>query len=267
MSAEIIAVAMNKGGVGKTSLISNLVGAMTKKLDAKILVIDLDGQGNLGISFGLVPEIIENTIYDVFVGNNTIKEVTVKINDNLDILPANSDMSFIDFDILPNLDKFSDPFSLLKTAIADVVDDYDFIFIDTPPAMGLVVGNALVSATQVIIPYVPEVYAVNGLIRIQKAIIDFKASHNPSLKISGVIGMMVDARTTLHNNMLEQARAHCAFNQIKVFNTIIPRSIRFASSALKGKPATWSEKENHLVSSYYEFLDELIEGGTLNGKG
>lgn len=265
MSAEIIAITMNKGGVGKTSLISNLVGAISKREKARSLLIDLDGQGNLGISFGLVPENIENTIYDVLIGTKTIKEVTIPIKKNLDIVPANSDMSFIEFDILPNLHKFEKPFELLSNSIKEIADDYDYIFIDTPPAMGLIVGNALVASDQVIIPYVPEVYAVNGLIRIHNVITDFKNSYNPNLTISGIAGMMVDLRTTLHQDMLQQAKAHCAENDIVMFDTIIPRSIRFATSALYGKPATWLNKDNHLVAAYFELLEELKEKGVLNG--
>lgn len=265
MSAEIISITMNKGGVGKTSLISNLVGAFSKKDNKKILIIDLDGQGNQGISFGLVPEDLNDTIYDVLIGTKSIPDVKIKINNNLDIVPANSDMSFIEFDILPNLHKFEKPFELLTNSLKEVKDNYDYIFIDTPPAMGLIVGNALVASDQVIIPYVPEVYAVNGLIRIHDVITDFKNSYNPSLVISGIIGMMVDLRTTLHQDMLQQAKVHCSQNDIVMFDTVIPRSIRFASSALYGKPATWTNKENHLVAAYYEFLDELKEKGVLHG--
>lgn len=264
MSAEVISVTMNKGGVGKTSFISNLVGAITKETDKKVLIIELEDQGNQSISFGLSPEHIEKTIYDSLIGDIPLKECAIKINDTLDIVPANSDMSFIEFQILPNLAKYSQPFHLLKKLIDEVVDDYDFIFIDSPPAMGLIVGNALVAANQIIIPFVPEMFAVNGLLRVNNEIINFRNDHNPKLKVAGVVGMMVDSRTTLHSGMLQQARVYCHENDIHMFETVIPRSIRFANSAVDGKPATWTDQSNHLVSSYYEILDELIERGVLH---
>lgn len=268
---KVISTAINKGGVGKTTLISNIVGSLsitqnkTSKKFPKILVIDTDGQGNLGISFNIVPENIENTLYDVLLGSIPIKDTIIPINKNIDLIPSNSDMSFIEFDILPKLSTFKEPFKLLKNALDPIVDDYDYVFIDTPPAMGLVVGNVLTASSDIIIPYVPEVFAVNGLIRIQSSIQDFAKSFNPHLSIIGVIGMMVDSRTTLHQDMLQQARAHCYENGYYMFDTIIPRSIRFASSNRKGVPAVWSDKKNHLVDSYFDFLKELHERGVLHG--
>lgn len=261
---KVISITINKGGVGKTSLVSNLVGALTKKYNKKVLIIDSDGQGNLGISFGLQPETIQNTIYDVFVGKSTIEECICEINDNLDIVPANTDMSFIEFDILPNLHKYKKPFHILKDALNELNESYDYIFIDTPPAMGLIVGNVLTASSDVLIPYVPEMFAVNGLIRINNAIKDFAESYNNDLNVIGVVGMMIDSRTTLHQNMLQQARAYCHENNIHMFDTVIPRSIRFASSNLHGKPAVWKDS-NHLIDSYFELLDELIEKGDING--
>src|SRR5699024_5102808 len=151
-------------------------------------------------------------IYDVLLGNVDAKDTIISIKKDLDIIPANNDMSFIEFDILPHFKKFDNPFYLLKNSISPIISDYDYIFIYSPPAMGLVVRNALVASTDVIIPYVPEVFAVNGLIRIYKAIKDFTHSHNNNLNIIGIVGMMVDSRTTLHQTMLQQARVHCFQN-------------------------------------------------------
>src|SRR5699024_9025407 len=284
---KIISTAINKGGVGKTTLISNIVGSLSPKKETissklislvsgfvsnfssnnndksdkfpKILVIDTDGQVNLG------PENIENTLYDVLVGSIPINDAIIPINENIDMIPSNSDMSFIEFDILPKLSTYKEPFKLLKNALDPIKDDYDYIFIDTPPAMGLIVGNVLCTSTDVIIPYVPEVFAVNGLIRIQSSIEEFSESFNPNLNIAGVIGMMVDSRTTLHQDMLQQARTHCFEQNIHMFNTVIPKSIRFANSNRHGIPAVWSNEKNHLIDSYFDFLDELINRGVING--
>lgn len=266
MPAEVICVAMYKGGVGKTSLISNLAGAITTKLKKKVLIVDLDGQGNLGLSFGLFPENLHPSIYNVLLNESTLKKATYRINKHLHIIPANSDMNFVEFEILPKLHEYPSPFELLKNSLKEVINDYDYIFLDTPPSLGLIVGNALVASDKVVIPYVPEVFAVNGLIRIYKEITDFKNVHNPKLKVAGIVGMMTDLRTTLHQDMLQQARIHCYENNIPMFDTVIPRSIRFSTSNVIGKPAVWikSNKDSHLVNTYFELLNEIIERDVIN---
>lgn len=257
--AEIYAISMNKGGVGKTSLVSNLAGAITKNLKKRVLIIDTDGQGNTGIAFGLKPQEFENTVYDVFLGESSVEKAIVSINEYLDVLPANNDMNFLEFDILPKIQQYEKPFNLLKRALEEVKDSYDLIFIDTPPSMGLVAGNVLAAADKVIIPFVPEMFAVSGLIRVIEAIEDFKAKENPTLEVAGIVGMMVDSRTTLHSEMLQQARRYCVENDLTLYETIIPKSIRFANStAYEGKPATWTDYNNSIVAAYFELMKEVI---------
>ncbi|MCP3765054.1 ParA family protein [Domibacillus sp. A3M-37] len=260
--AEIYAVSTNKGGAGKTSLVTNLAGAIVKQSDKKVLIIDTDGQGNTSIAFGLSPHEIEDTIYDVLLGIKEAKDVIIEVTEQLHVLPSNNDMNFLEFDILPNLQKYSDPFNLLKKAINSVRDEYDYIFLDTPPSMGLVAGNVLAVSDQVIIPFVPEMFAVSGLVRVIQAIEDFKGKVNPSLKVAGIVGMMVDSRTTLHSQMLQQARRYCLENDLVLYETIVPKSIRFANStAYEGKPATWTDANNQIVSSYFELMKEVFEYG------
>ncbi|WP_409276412.1 ParA family protein (plasmid) [Neobacillus sp. SCS-31] len=257
--SEVYAISMNKGGVGKTSLVTNLAGAITRVLKKKVLIIDTDGQGNTSIAFGLKPDAFENTVYDVLLGEKDPKEAIVKVNELLDILPSNNDMNFLEFDILPNIQQYRQPFALLKNALAGIRDSYDYIFIDTPPSMGLVAGNVLAASDKVIIPFVAEMFAVSGLVRVVGAINDFKAKENPSLEVAGIVGMMVDSRTTLHSEMLQQARRYCVENNLLMYETIIPKSIRFANStAYEGKPATWTDYNNPIVSAYYELMKEVI---------
>ncbi|MFZ0447305.1 MAG: ParA family protein [Bacillus sp. (in: firmicutes)] len=258
----IYAISMNKGGVGKTSLVSNLSGTISKKMKKKILIIDTDGQGNSSIAFGLNPSNYENTIYDVLLGHQTAESVIVHIDKYIDIIPANEDMNFLEFDILPDIQKYVNPFHLLKNGIQPISSKYDYIFIDTPPSMGLVAGNVLTAADKVIIPFVPEIFGVKGLIRVVDAINDLKGRENPNLDILGVVGMMVDSRTTLHSEMLQQARKYCLEKGIYMFETIIPKSIRFANStAYKGKPATWTDSNNPIVKAYFELMEEVFEHG------
>lgn len=257
--ADIYAISMNKGGVGKTSLVSNLAGAIGKQTGKKVLIVDTDGQGNTSIAFGLNPNNFENTIYDVLMGSITAEVAIIKTEHNVDILPSNADMDFFDFDVLTNKDDYPKPFFLLKEALADIKDDYDYIFIDTPPSMGLVAGNVLACADKVIIPFVPETFAVQGLIRVVKAINGFKAKDNPDLEIAGVLGMMVQGGTVIHSQMLQQARRYCTENNIHIYETTIPKSIRFANStAYEGKPAVWTDSNNPIVGAYYELLNEVI---------
>lgn len=260
--AKIISVSMNKGGVGKTSLITNLAAAITSNNPkAKVLIIDTDGQGNSAIAFGKNPQEFENNIYHVFIGDAQIQDVRIELTDTLHIVPANDDMNFLEFDILSNTSKYNQPFTLLKQAIQPIKDQYDYIFIDTPPSMGLVAGNVLAVADDVIIPFVPEMFAVQGLIRVIEAVEDFKQKTNPDLKITGIVGMMVDTRTTLHSEMIQKARKYCTGKNLKMFETIIPRSIRFANAtAYEGKPAVWTDKSNSIVAAYFELLGEVLEG-------
>lgn len=259
---EVYAVSMNKGGVGKTSLVSNLAGAISRSEKKKILIIDTDGQGNSSIAFGLNPSEFQDTIFDVLLGQTEMENVIVKIDEYIDIVPANEDMNFFEFDILPGIQKYDQPFHLLRKSMQSVLNNYDYVFIDTPPSMGLVAANVLTAADKVIIPFVPEVFGVKGLIRIVEAINDLKESENPNLDILGVVGMMVDSRTVLHSEMLQQARRYCLEHEIHMFETIIPRSIRFANStAYDGKPATWTSSSNPIIKAYFELMNEVFEYG------
>ena len=259
---EVIAISMNKGGVGKTSLVTNLAGAITKKFNKRVLVIDTDGQGNVSMAFGIKdPNKFDLTIYDVLMRKSKAEDVIIEVSPELHIMPANKDMNFLEFDILPNLKRYGDPFKLLSRVVDSVKDEYDYIFIDTPPSMGLVAGNVLAMADKVIIPFAPETFGVSGLINVIEGVNDFKQEQNTKLKIAGVVGMMVDSRTILHSELLKQARQYCYKNNINMFDTVIPKSIRFANAtAFDGKPATWTDLNNPIVSCYYELLDEVIKG-------
>jgi chromosome partitioning protein len=247
---------------GKTSLVTNLSGAIERESNKKILIIDTDGQGNASIAFGLNPHEYKDTLYDVLVGEKRLKDIIIEIEDNIHIAPSNNDMNFLEFDILPDIQQYNKPFELLRKAIEDVKDDYDYIFIDTPPSMGLVAGNVLSVADKVIIPFAPEMFAVTGLIRVVEAINEFKNKENPSLEIEGVVGMMVDGRTKLHSEMLEQAKGYCMSKDIKMYETLIPKSIRFANSfAYEQKPATMTDYRNYLVKSYFSLAEEMISNG------
>ncbi|MGP6151680.1 ParA family protein [Priestia flexa] len=260
--AKVIAVSTNKGGVLKSSIVSNLAGVLSKE-GKKVLIIDTDNQGNASISFGENPDNFELTLYDVLLEGIEPKKAIVNVHKNIDILPSNDDMGFFEFDVISQLDKFKKPLSLLKNAIQKIEKKYDYYLIDCPPNLGMILGNVLNISDEVIIPFQPEVYSMRSLQKILKQIDDFKEKHNPSLKVAGVVGTLVDSRTTLHSEVLQQCRKFCYEKNIKMLDTIIPKSVRFANAvAYEKKPATLVEnRSNNLINSYYSLYEEVFSNG------
>lgn len=255
-----IAISTNKGGVLKTSITTNLAGVLSEK--HKVLIIDTDNQGNAALSFGVNPDTLQNTLYDVLVDGLDPRVAIINVHRNIDILPSNDDMSFLEFDVLTNQQDFPKPFSLLKNAMKWVEEEYNYILIDSPPTLGLIQGNVLSYASSVLVPFQPENYSMRSLVKILNAIKNFKEQHNPGLTVEGVIPTLVDQRTTLHSQVLQECRKYCIENNIQIFDTVIPKSVRFASSiAYEGKPATLTDKKNPIVSAYFDLLEEV----NLNG--
>lgn len=255
---KTLAISTNKGGVLKTSLTTNLAGVLSEH--KKILIIDSDNQGNVLVSFGINPDSVETTLYDVLMGAAPVEQAIVNVHSNIDVIPSNDNMSFLEFDVLKDSERFKNPFNLLKQAADHLKDHYDLILVDTPPNLGLVQGNVLSFVDEVLIPFQPEGYSMRSLVKILEFIAEFKEDINPDLSIRGIVGTLVDSRTTLHSEVLQQCRKYCLENGVPVFETIIPRSIRFASSvAYEGKPATLTDKKNSLVQAYFELTEEVFE--------
>ncbi|NRD81135.1 ParA family protein [Bacillus sp. BRMEA1] len=254
----IIAVSTNKGGVLKTSITTNLAGALCEK--HKVLIIDTDNQGNVLVSFGVNPDNVELTLYDVLVDGIDPAKALINVHSNIDVLPANDDMSFLEFDVLSDRENYPDPFRMLEKSMQTLESRYDYILIDSPPNLGLVQGNVLSYADSVLVPFQPEGYSMRSLIKILNAIQNFKEKHNPKLNILGVVATLVDQRTTLHSEVLQQCRRYCLENDIRMFETVIPRSVRFAASvAYERKPATLTDSKNPLVQAYFDLLKEIEE--------
>lgn len=267
----VYAVSQNKGGAGKTTLVTNLAGALAKKHRKKVLIIDTDGQGNSAMAFGISnPHTeIENTIYDILMGNkkpeDTILDFSKKLglfsSGALHIIPANNQMNFLEFDILPNLNQYGNPFQLLKSALGEFIKQYDYVFVDTPPSLSLVQGNVLSLADKVIIPFHPEPYGDIGLINVIDVINDFKAKENPELEIAGVACMKVETVNAVHNDMLQVVRAYCHEQRIPVFETIIPKRARYVQSvAYEGRPSTLTkQKKKDDAKVYFNLLNEVLK--------
>jgi len=257
---KIWAISTNKGGVLKTSITTNLAGALSK--EGRVLIVDTDNQGNAALTFGRNPDELQTTLYDVLVDGADLRKTIINAHRNIDILPSNDDMAFFEFDVLSNRDQYPQPFSLLKNALQSVLDQYDYVLIDTPPNLGLVCGMVLSCATGVLIPFQPESYSMRSLVKILKAMDDFKAKHNPDLAVLGVVATLVDQRTVLHSQVLQECRKFCQQKGIRMLDTVIPRSVRFASSvAYERLPATLTESNNSVVGNYFDLLKEVKHVG------
>ncbi|MBH0167164.1 ParA family protein [Fictibacillus sp. 7GRE50] len=256
---KVIAVSTNKGGVLKTSITTNLAGVLARE-GKKVLIIDTDNQGNAAITFGKNPDNYEVTLYDVLLDGIHPNKAIQNLYENIDILPSNDDMGFFEFDVVSQLNKYNDPLNLLKIAIDLIKENYDVIIIDCPPNLGLVLGNVLKVSNEVVIPFQPEVYSMRSLQKILKQISDFKVQHNPSLKVSGVIGTLVDGRSSLHSQILQECRRFCFEKDITMFETIIPKSVRFANAVAYEKlPAILVEnRTNNLINAYYDLYEEVF---------
>ncbi|OMI07685.1 hypothetical protein BVL54_19875 [Bacillus paralicheniformis] len=270
--AKVFTVAMHKGGAGKTSLLTNLVGGLTVKYpDKRILVIDTDSQANALMAFGGSPQEFPTGVHNLFLGDRDVKDCIYRLLDNVDIIPSTDEMDFIEFEVLLDEWRREEPFNKLDTAIEDIRDEYDYIFIDTPPSMNLITGNALKVSDEVIIPFQPETFGVNGIMKVLKTINDLNESLNSDIKVFGVVGMMVDSRASLHTMLVQDARKYCSERGIHMFDAVIPKSVRFANAtAFEGLPATMVESEDrkrhHIVNAYYDLLDEMLQReGVING--
>lgn len=301
--AQKLAVVNNKGGSTKTTSVVNLAGAIhVMAPKARILLFEGDGQGNAGRSFKVNSNKIEDTVYDVFIGNKSVKDVILHdVYEGIDLLPANSDMNFFEFDkmkdyeetftkttydlikelanrkvdfdslgfdewqkLLPSTVSMTDNyFNLLKGKIDEIEDEYDFILFDTPPEVKSVTSSILAIADQVIIPFEPDVYSVDGIINILERIDIIKNDYNPKLNIAGLLPVKVNPRTNLHSQVQAQVFRFASLHNIPFFGTFIPMTIKFATStAHQGLPATLATtkaaKTDKMIQSYFDLLNEMI---------
>ena len=254
----IISTSSNKGGVLKTTIVSNLASIYAQDKKKKVLIIYMDSQSNIAMTFGKNPKNFKHTLYDVLTGGISYKKAIVELYKNIDLL-AGTDMIGFDFYVIQNAKKLN-PFHVLKERLEGIEKQYDYIFIDTPPQLGVSQGNALTFADKVIIPVQLEPYSFQGFLTTVEIITDMAEKYNPDLKLLGAVAVMTDLRTTLHSQMLQEMRKLLDQKNIHMFNTVIPRSIRFASSiAYSLLPAVLGDPGNQFVSLYYDLVDEMEE--------
>lgn len=254
MSHKVIAVANQKGGVGKTTTTINLSAALAEK-GKKVLMIDLDPQGNASSGLGVNKDELEQSIYQLMIGTNSFDECVQKnVLENLDVLPANVNLAGVEIETLD----MDDRNYILSKEIDKVKDRYDYILIDCPPSLNSLTINSMTTADSVLVPIQCEFYALEGLSQLIYTIDLIKDRLNPNLKMDGVVFTMYDARTNLSLQVIENVREN--LNQ-KIYNTIIPRSVRLAEAPSYGLPINIYDRKSTGAKAYRALAEEIIEKG------
>ena len=251
---KIVSISNQKGGVGKTTTAINLASNLVE-LGKKILLVDIDPQGNSGSGLGLEVQSIHKTTYELLIGDLSAREVTHKtFVQNLDIIPANINLSGLEVDFL-GIDKKE---FKLKDALTSIQADYDYILIDCPPSLGVLTINALCASNSVMITLQTEYFALEGLSQLMRIISLVQNQWNPSLELEGVLLTMYDKRTNLANQVAEDVRNY--FKE-KVYQTIIPRNIKLSEAPSFGKPINHYDPEGIGAKSYRSLAEEIVGMG------
>ncbi|HEM1860045.1 TPA: ParA family protein, partial [Listeria monocytogenes] len=249
--SKVIALANQKGGVGKTTSSVNLSSSLAF-LGKKVLLVDIDPQGNASSGVGVNKGEIEHCIYDVLVDDVAIQDVLQKTDlDNLNVIPATIQLAGAEVELVPAISREI----RLKKAIDSIRDDYDYVIIDCPPSLGLLTLNALTAADSVLIPVQCEYYALEGLSQLLNTIRIVQKHLNEDLQIEGVLLTMLDARTNLGIQVIEEVKKYF---QNKVFNTIIPRNVRLSEAPSHGKPILLYDAKSKGAEVYLELAKEVV---------
>lgn len=248
---RIIAIANQKGGVGKTTTSINLSSCIAAK-GKKVLVIDMDPQGNTTSGYGIEKNELENTIYELIMGDCTVEDCILKeILPNISILPSNVNLAAAEIELIGVKDKDF----ILKNEIDWVKDNYDFVIIDCPPSLNLLTVNAMTTADSVLVPIQCEYYALEGLSQLIHTVNLVKERLNPDLDMDGVVFTMYDSRTNLSNQVVDNVKSNL---KQKVYNTLIPRNIRLAEAPSYGQPINVYDPKSAGSESYMALAEEVI---------
>ncbi|HKL78833.1 MAG TPA: AAA family ATPase [Mobilitalea sp.] len=250
--ARIIAVANQKGGVGKTTTAINLSACLAEK-NRKVLTIDIDPQGNTSSGLGIDKNAVENSIYQLMIGECTLEECKIQTKiKNLYVLPSNVNLSGAEIELIGVEGREY----ILKKHVDKVRDEYDFIIIDCPPSLNTLTVNAMTTADTVLVPIQCEFYALEGLTQLIHTINLVKQRLNPNLELEGVVFTMFDARTNLSLQVVENVKANLKQN---IYKTIIPRNVRLAEAPSHGLPINLYDPKSAGADGYRQLALEVIE--------
>ena len=252
--SRIIAIANQKGGVGKTTTSINLSASLAEQ-GKKVLVVDIDPQGNATSGLGIDKNALENTVYELFIEECNMEDcIQEEALEHLDVLPSNVNLSGAEIDLI-GIDGRE---YILKNLLTDIKDNYDFVIIDCPPSLNILTVNAMVTADTVLVPIQCEYYALEGLSQLIHTINLVKKRLNPELEMEGVVFTMYDARTNLSLEVVENVKRNLKQN---VYKTIIPRNIRLAEAPSHGLPINLYDSKSVGAESYRMLALEVIHRG------
>ncbi|WP_020059669.1 sporulation initiation inhibitor protein Soj [Bacillus sp. 123MFChir2] len=251
---KIIAIANQKGGVGKTTTSVNL-GAGLAQVGKKVLLVDIDAQGNATTGVGIEKSDLNECIYNVLVEDMDVHVVIQRTaTENLDVLPATIQLAGAEIELVPTISREV----RLQRALQPIRDEYDYIIIDCPPSLGLLTINALTAADSVIIPVQCEYYALEGLSQLLNTVRLVQKHLNKNLAIQGVLLTMLDARTNLGLQVIDEVKKYF---RDKVYRSIIPRNVRLSEAPSHGKPIMMYDAKSRGAEVYLDLAKEVIAGG------
>lgn len=249
-----IVIANQKGGVGKTTTAINLSASLAE-MGQKVLVIDIDPQGNTSSGLGVEKEEVENTVYELLLGEAEVENCIQKeVFENLDIISSNINLAAAEIELIGIEEKEY----ILKKAVDKIREDYNFILVDCPPSLSMLTINAMCAADTVLVPIQCEYYALEGLSQLMNTVNLVRDRLNPELEIEGVVFTMYDARTNLSLQVVENVKNNLQQN---IYKTIIPRNIRLAEAPSHGLPITKYDSKSTGAESYRLLAEEVIHRG------